>query len=111
MVFTGRRCGGSAVMSRPPKVMRPAAGAMNPAKVRSSVVLPDPDPPSSTNNSPRAMPRSSPSRCRPTAVANGQPGDVEMAHTVTVPALNRAHMRVRRPNRRLTDRGHGEGAT
>ena len=59
MVFTGRRCGGSAVMSRPPSTIRPAAGWMNPASVRSSVVLPEPEPPSSTNSSPRPISSSS----------------------------------------------------
>ena len=61
VVFTGRRCGGSAVMSRPPSTTCPALGTMNPPSVRNSVVLPDPEPPSSTNISPLPIARSTPS--------------------------------------------------
>src|SRR3954469_12318447 len=40
------------VMSSPPRVMRPASGCSKPAIMRSVVVLPEPDGPSSVKNSP-----------------------------------------------------------
>src|SRR3954468_2319743 len=45
-------------MSSPPSVMRPASGCSNPAIIRSVVVLPDPDGPSSVKNSPAPTVRS-----------------------------------------------------
>src|SRR5262245_1849357 len=41
-------------MSRPLSVTRPVSGSSNPAIMRSEVVLPQPDGPSSEKNSPRA---------------------------------------------------------
>ncbi len=49
-----RRCAGRSVMSRPPKRIRPASGAVNPAMQRRSVVLPQPDGPSRKKISPPA---------------------------------------------------------
>src|SRR5471032_3299665 len=60
-MFTGRRCGGTPVMSWPSIRMRPASGASKPASRRSRVVLPQPELPSSANSSPRAISRSTPS--------------------------------------------------
>src|SRR5882757_284785 len=45
-------------MSSPSIRMRPLSGVSSPASRRSSVVLPQPDPPSSANSSPRAISRS-----------------------------------------------------
>ena len=51
------RCqGGSRVTSLPPSVTWPALGSMKPATMRRVVVLPQPEGPSSTRNSPSAMP-------------------------------------------------------
>src|SRR5882762_10712554 len=45
-------------MSAPPSVTRPASGRSNPAMIRSVVVLPEPDGPSSVKNSPSPTLRS-----------------------------------------------------
>src|SRR3954471_17678292 len=50
-MLTGRRCGGTAPMSSPSSRMRPEVGVSNPASIRSSVVLPQPEGPSSAKNS------------------------------------------------------------
>ena len=47
-----RLCGGSVSMRCSPNRMRPASSSQNPATMRSSVVLPQPDGPSSVKNSP-----------------------------------------------------------
>src|SRR3954453_16107313 len=49
------------VISRPSRVTRPASGRSNPATIRSRVVLPQPDGPSSETSSPAATARSTPS--------------------------------------------------
>ncbi|MCY1525339.1 hypothetical protein D9M68_603150 [compost metagenome] len=49
---TWRRLGGSRVISRSSTRMRPLVGAIRPATMRSTVVLPQPDGPSSDTNSP-----------------------------------------------------------
>src|SRR5690348_12288607 len=59
-MFTGRRCGGTPVMSCPSISMRPASGVSKPASRRNRVVLPHPEPPSRANSSPRAISRSTP---------------------------------------------------
>src|SRR4029077_15924848 len=48
--------------SSPSNATSPASGQSSPAMIRSSVVLPDPDGPSSASNSPLATLRSTPSR-------------------------------------------------
>ncbi len=48
--------GGSRVTSLPPNFTWPAVGSMKPATMRRVVVLPQPDGPSSTRNSPSLMP-------------------------------------------------------
>ena len=58
---TSRACGGVPARSRPRSRMRPASGASKPATRRSSVDLPEPEPPSSARNSPGATSRLSPS--------------------------------------------------
>ena len=50
-MLTGRRCGGTPAMSSPSSRMRPSLGVSKPASMRSSVVLPQPDGPSSAKNS------------------------------------------------------------
>ena len=59
-MLTGRRCGGTPVMSCPSIRMRPLSGLSKPASRRSRVVLPQPEPPSRANSSPRAISRSTP---------------------------------------------------
>ena len=49
--LTGRLLGGTRSRSSPPSVDRPASGCSKPARMRSSVVLPQPDGPSSAKNS------------------------------------------------------------
>src|SRR5712671_5098465 len=51
-MLTGRWCGGTPITSRP------ASGVSKPASRRSKVVLPQPEPPSRANSSPRSMARS-----------------------------------------------------
>src|SRR5262245_13641009 len=53
-----RRCGECAVTSTSPITMRPAVGVSRPAISRSNVLLPHPDGPTSTRNSPSSMHRS-----------------------------------------------------
>src|SRR5882757_4312073 len=60
-MLTGRRCGGTPVMSWTSIRMRPASGVSKPAIMRSNVVLPQPEPPKRANSSPRRMSRSTPS--------------------------------------------------
>src|SRR6185437_11582829 len=59
-MLTGRLCGGTPVMSWPSMTTRPVSGVSKPAIMRSRVVLPQPEPPSSANSSPRAISRSTP---------------------------------------------------
>src|SRR5688500_17194707 len=59
-MLTGRRCGGTPVMSWPSIRMRPVSGVSKPAIMRSRVVLPQPEPPKRANSSPRRMSRSTP---------------------------------------------------
>ena len=51
-MLTGRAWAGTPVMSWPSMKMRPALGVSKPASIRSSVVLPQPEPPSSAKSSP-----------------------------------------------------------
>ena len=51
-MFTGRLSGGSRLMSWPRRAIVPAVGRSNPPIIRSVVVLPQPDGPSSEKNSP-----------------------------------------------------------
>ena len=51
-MFTSRAYGGTRVTSLPASSMLPPSGRSNPAISRSSVVLPEPDGPSSVKNSP-----------------------------------------------------------
>src|SRR4029450_4927476 len=60
-MLTGRRYGGTLLISWPLITMRPASGISNPASMRNSVVLPQPEPPSRANSSPRSIERSTPS--------------------------------------------------
>jgi hypothetical protein len=59
-VCTSRSNGGAAVTSRPRRLTVPEVGRSNPAIIRSTVVLPEPEGPRSVTNSPSAMSRSSP---------------------------------------------------
>ena len=51
-------------MSLPSTVTEPESAVSNPARMRSAVVLPQPDGPSRATNSPGAMSSDSPSRAR-----------------------------------------------
>lgn len=52
-----RRFGGVLDTSLPPSSIEPAEGSINPATVRSNVVLPEPDGPTSATNSPLGIVR------------------------------------------------------
>ena len=54
IIAVPRASGGRRVMSRPSTTMRPSLGTTNPAIARRSVVLPQPELPSSATTSPRA---------------------------------------------------------
>ena len=54
---TSRLCGGNSETSRSPKRTSPLSGRMKPASTMSSVVLPEPEGPSSVMNSPLAISR------------------------------------------------------
>ena len=56
-MLTGRLLGGIPAMSCPSIRISPSVGSSNPAIIRSSVVLPQPDGPSSTKNSPAMISR------------------------------------------------------
>ena len=60
-VLTSRLRAGSAVTSAPPSLIVPAVGCSNPAIIRSTVVLPEPDGPRIANSSPSPTARSAPS--------------------------------------------------
>ena len=57
-MFTSRSYGASDVTSRPPSSTEPESGRSKPAIMRSTVVLPEPDGPSSEKNSPSSITRS-----------------------------------------------------
>ena len=57
---TSRSPGSASVMFTPSSSTRPAFTASSPARMRSVVVLPEPDGPKSAKNSPGAMSRSTP---------------------------------------------------
>ena len=63
-----RLCTGRSVMSWPPTWTRPESGSSKPAIMRSDVVLPQPDGPSSEKNSPAAMSSVTPSTATHAAV-------------------------------------------
>ena len=56
-MLTGRSQGGTEVMSWPSISMRPLSGVSNPASIRSSVDLPEPEPPRRQKISPSATSR------------------------------------------------------
>jgi hypothetical protein len=53
-MFTGRRFGAMPAILLPPMAISPLSGAMNPAIMRSSVVLPQPEGPRMEKKLPRA---------------------------------------------------------
>src|SRR5438552_8704453 len=59
-----RARGGRSATSRPPMRIDPDVGDSSPATMRKSVVLPQPDGPSSTRNSPSLVAKSTPSTAR-----------------------------------------------
>ena len=59
---TFRRCAGTRVMSRPSISIDPPDGVVKPAIIRSVVVFPEPEGPSSVTNSPRRTTRSTSSQ-------------------------------------------------
>src|SRR5687767_14361160 len=61
---TARRRGLTSFTTRPPKRISPASGRSKPAIMRSVVVLPHPEPPTSATSSPGAMSRDSASTAR-----------------------------------------------
>src|SRR5258708_8911304 len=81
-MFTGRRCGGTSVMSSPSIRTRPLSGVSSPASRRSSVVLPQPEPPSRANSSPRPISRST------LSTATTAPKRLVAPSTLTMGSLN-----------------------
>src|SRR5262245_19207037 len=73
-----RRCGGSVSMRLPPKRICPAVRSAKPAIVRSSVVLPQPEGPSSVKNSPSAISSDTSSTAR-TVPNNRETWSIEIA--------------------------------
>ena len=63
-MFTGRRFGATSRMLLPPMAMSPPSGAMNPAIMRSRVVLPQPDGPRMEKKLPRSTENDSESTAR-----------------------------------------------
>ncbi len=63
-MLTGRSCGSNGAMSQPSSRIRPSSGVSKPASIRSSVVLPQPDGPSSAKNSPARISSDSRSTAR-----------------------------------------------
>ncbi len=55
IMFTGRSYGGTSVTSTPSMKTAPSVGVSKPASIRSSVVLPQPEPPSRQKISPREI--------------------------------------------------------
>ena len=72
--------GGSRVTSSPPSRTMPAVGSMKPATMRSVVVLPQPEGPSRTRNSPSAMRERDVAHGMEVAVALDEILDVEPRH-------------------------------
>ena len=60
-MLMGRSCGGVAAMSTPSSVIAPDVGDSKPANSRSSVDLPQPEPPSSAKISPLLIDNDTPS--------------------------------------------------
>ena len=81
-MLTGRSCGSTGAMSRPPSRMRPSSGVSKPASIRSSVVLPQPLGPNSAKNSPALMSSESRSTARKLPKCLGDPLDPEQRHVV-----------------------------
>src|SRR6266851_4319460 len=101
-MLTGRRCGGTPVMSWPSMTTRPASGLSKPASRRSSVVLPQPELPSRANNSPRSMTRSTPSTAAtaPKRLVRPSMRTIDVSFIVTGAALLHARQKthwLRRP--------------
>ncbi len=92
-VFTGLRCGGIRVISSPFSVIDPADGVTKPPIARSNVVLPEPDPPNRTNNSPRRTVRVSLSTAVTSPKRTVRPS--MRRSSLSGRALNRAQSRVR----------------
>src|SRR5215475_1939715 len=77
-----RRWAGSRSMRLSPKRISPASSSQNPAIMRSKVVLPQPDGPSSVKNSPSPTSRSMPSTARTVPKLRETPA-IEMPATLT----------------------------
>ena len=58
-MLTGRRLGATSRMLRPPMRMSPLSGSVNPAIIRSSVVLPQPEGPKIEKKLPRSTEKDS----------------------------------------------------
>ena len=108
-VLTSRRRAGSAVTSAPPSLIVPAVGCSNPAIIRSTVVLPEPEGPRMANNSPSPTARSAPSTATSVAedlsdadqldlwIINGS-SDIHVRCELTVPEGMAHGMKSRRRN-------------
>src|SRR5215469_4435619 len=87
-----RSLGGTKVTSRSPISTRPPSSGSSPASMRRAVVLPDPDGPTSTMNSPSLMSRSSPSTAGGVSLVNTR--DADTYFTPAIGSLRRVRGRI-----------------
>src|SRR5215471_7894362 len=105
-----RSLGGTKVTSFSPISTRPPSSGSSPASMRRAVVLPDPDGPTSTMNSPSLMSRSSPSTAGGTSLANTR--DADTYFTPAIGNLRRVRGRIhgaRNPAKWVSHRRPGSG--
>src|ERR1700730_1380028 len=96
-MLTGRRWGGTPVMSWPSMTTRPPSGISKPASRRSSVVLPQPELPSRANSSPRSTTRSTASTAvtEPKRLVRPSMRTIDVSFIVTGAALLHARQKTR----------------
>src|SRR5215831_5747422 len=99
-IFRAR--GGRSLTTWPPMRIWPPLGGSSPAIIRSSVVLPHPDGPSRTRNSPSRVTRSTPSTARTS------PNTLRTARVSTVAMAQAGSARAPRSPRPLTREGLDE---
>ena len=87
-MFTGRRFGGTPRIGWPPMRISPASGAVKPAIMRSSVVLPQPEGPRIEKKLPRAT--SNDKRLDGDVAAEALDDAIDLRSGVSSPALGRS---------------------
>src|SRR5436305_11424640 len=98
-----RRCGGSVSIRLSPKRISPALRSAKPAIVRNSVVLPQPDGPSSVKNSPSAISSETSSTAR-TVPNERDTWSIEIAVKMPPEQTTHPHNRGGRPYRHCEER-------